>query len=105
MEKTYLLILLTVPSKEEGEKIILSLLKKKWIACGSIHNAITSYYEWEGKMEKTLEYEVTLKTKEELYPKILSHIEKMHSYETPQILKLSIDASKKYLEWMNLSVK
>jgi len=101
----YVLVVFTSETKDEAEKIIFSLLEKKWIACASIHDSITSYYEWQGKREKSIELEVVLKTKESLFSKISSYIEQVHSYDVPQILKIPIDGSAKYLDWIDSSVK
>lgn len=96
-----ILIILTTPDLDEANAIIAALLEKKWIACGSYSKPITSLYLWEGVIEQSEEIEVHLKTIEPLFSQIILYIESVHSYSIPQILKIPIEANKKYLSWMN----
>jgi len=101
----YILVHLTTSSEVEAKKIIRFLLDKKLIACATIIPNVTSLYLWKGEIEEETEVEVQLKTKDILFDKVRSLIEKHHSYQTPQILKIPISsANKAYLKWIDDSL-
>ena len=45
------MVMTTAPDKEQAEKIAMAALEARLAACVQIQ-AITSYYWWEGKIEK-----------------------------------------------------
>lgn len=101
----YILIYLTTASEIEAKKIIRDLLEKKLIACATIIPHVTSLYLWEGRIEEENEVEIQIKTKDVLFGKICSLIENLHSYQTPQIVKIPIlDGNKAYLKWIDDSL-
>jgi periplasmic divalent cation tolerance protein len=73
------------------------------LACKS---PIKSSYHWKGKIEHENEIHLTIKTRDELYPKVEKIIKDNHSYETPQIVKMQItDGLPEYLEWIKDETK
>jgi len=51
MDKGYIVVLITTPSKEVGEKIAHTLLEKKLAACVNMVAPIFSLYTWEGEIK------------------------------------------------------
>lgn len=101
----YILIVSTASSKEEAHKIISHLLEKRWVACASIYDQVTSIYFWNNAVEKSVEVEMHFKTKEAFFSKIVTYIEAVHSYEVPQILKMPITgANDSYLLWLEANL-
>ena len=94
-----ILVYITNPTKEEAKKIAKHLLEKKLIACANIF-PIESMYHWEGKVAEEKEFVLLGKTKEENYAKITDEVEKIHSYDTPCILRLPMEANEKYKSWL-----
>lgn len=96
----------TTSTLEEAQKIIHSLLKKKWIMCANIIPKVYSIYEWEGKVQQDEEVKVILKSDQAFYEKVCSEIENMGSYDVPEISCIEIDkAYPPYLEWLEEGLK
>ena len=101
----HILIVVTVSSKEEAEKIATALLKKKLIACANIFGPVASHFWWQGKIDKAEEYVMFMKTKRELFKQVASNVKQLHSYEVPEIIALPIiEGFKPYLEWIDNSL-
>jgi periplasmic divalent cation tolerance protein len=96
----------TVPSKEEGEKIAKHLLEQKIVACVNIIHDIHSIYRWKGEIEEDNEFLLVMKTAKEKKSLLIRTIEELHSYETPECIGWKIDAgSKPYLRWIEDSTR
>ncbi|MDO8507708.1 MAG: divalent-cation tolerance protein CutA [bacterium] len=94
-----ILVYITNPTKEEAKKIAEHLIEKKLIACANIF-PMESLCMWEGKLADEEEFVLLGKTKEENYKKIADEVEKIHSYDVPCILKISMEANGKYQNWL-----
>jgi len=95
----------TTSSKEEAEKIAAALLEKKLIACANIFGPVTSRFWWQGKIDQAEEHMIFMKTRRELFQQIANNVKRLHSYEVPEIIALSIvEGFKPYLEWINSSL-
>ncbi|MGO8816261.1 MAG: divalent-cation tolerance protein CutA [Terriglobia bacterium] len=101
-----IVILVTVPSKEEGHKIARHLVESRLAACVNVTGAIESFYRWKGEITQDQEYQIFIKTTRGMFPEIQAAISRLHSYQTPEIICLPIiDGSREYLQWVNESVK
>jgi periplasmic divalent cation tolerance protein len=99
--KSYIQISTTTETKEEAQKIARCLVEQKLAACVQIISPITSIYRWKEKVENTKEWLCLIKTREDLFKKVETAIKKLHSYETPEIIAVSIvKGSKEYLAWL-----
>lgn len=97
----YIQVVTTVPSKEEGEKIALELVKQRFAGCVQILGPITSFYWWQGKIERSQEWLCVAKTERKLFAKVEEIIKTLHSYEVPEILAIPVVAgSESYLKWL-----
>ena len=100
---TEILLLITTESNSEIAKNIAKLLiQKKLAACVSLKE-IYSIYEWEGEIEETKEVEITIKSKPEFKNNLIVFLQKMTSYDVPQIIYKKFNSEKKYLNWLNKS--
>ncbi|MAH89006.1 MAG: divalent-cation tolerance protein CutA [Pelagibacterales bacterium] len=104
MEKL-IIIKTTISNKNTKNKLINELLKNNYVACINIIENITSYYEWEGKLQRQKEEILFIKTilkNEKLVYKI---IKKYHDYEIPEITTISVkNIDKNYLGWIKESI-
>lgn len=101
----YILVLVTISSREEAEKIANTLLKRKLIACVNIFGPVHSRFWWKGEIDKAEEYIMLMKTKRELFNQIVNNVKQLHSYEVPEIIALPIiEGFKPYLEWIDNSL-
>ena len=100
---TEILLLITTESNSEIAKNMAKLLiQKKLAACVSLKE-IYSIYEWEGEIEETKEIEITIKSKPEFKNNLIVFLQKMTSYNVPQIIYKKFNSEKKYLNWLNKS--
>jgi periplasmic divalent cation tolerance protein len=96
-------ILVTCSNAAEAKKIARAVVDARLAACVNIlPGAVTSIYRWKGKVESAQEKLLLIKTSRNRLPKLQAAIERLHSYDVPEIIALPIVAgSKAYLEWMN----
>ena len=95
------LILKTTESSETKAKNIAKLLiENKLAACVSI-KYIDSIYRWEDDIEETKEIEITIKSKPEFKDDLIVFLQKMTSYDVPQILYKKIQADENYFDWLD----
>lgn len=97
----YCIITTTTDSKENADIITEALLKKHLVACVQYIN-IESSYSWQGKIVYSRELQLQLKTKISFFNEIKDEIEKLHTYEVPEIVMMPLlDANVSYMKWIN----
>ena len=97
----YIVITTTFDNKDEANKIIALLLKKRLVSCCQLLN-ITSSYHWNGSIEHTSEWLVQMKTRKDLYKDIEKEIIDNHSYDVPELIAYDIvDGYKGYFDWID----
>lgn len=102
---SYIIVLVTAKDKAQASKIAKGLLEAKLIACANIITGVESFFWWQGKIDRSKEVLLVLKTKSNLFKKLESKIRSLHSYEVPEIIALPIvSGSKAYLKWIDDSV-
>ena len=96
----YCLVMVTVSSQEEGKKIAMALLTKKLAACINM-TPVDSFYTWSGEINCDREWQLLIKTRSNLFSKLATEIESLHSYDVPEIIALPMLAgSSAYLNWI-----
>ena len=102
----YIVIYITTRSVNEAKKIGRALVEEKLAACSNIIYPIRSIYRWQGKICDDKEALMILKTKKTLFKQIVARVEKLHSYDIPEIIAMPIiEGSSKYLSWLNKETK
>ena len=95
-------VLTTVASAEEAEKLVRTLLDRRLIACGTLLPGARSFYRWEGKIADEQEVVVLLKTRSAVLHAIESAFVELHPYKVPELLALEVQwGLEKYLTWIN----
>jgi periplasmic divalent cation tolerance protein len=106
LQNAYVIVLVTTASKQEAEKIAQRLLKQRLIACANIIGPVSSHFRWSGKLEKAEEYLILMKSRRDLFDKLVETVKALHSYEVPEILVLPVvGGSKDYLSWLSSCLK
>jgi len=102
MEQLFIVVLITVPSRETGQEIANLLLERKLAACVNIISPITSVYTWEGQPHTDEEALLIVKTRRDLFEdQLLPAVLAVHPYEVPEIIALPIlMGSTRYLDWI-----
>ena len=105
MGSGFRVVLVSVPQSKLAEKIARGLVKNKLAACVTEIPQTTSHYYWEGKLEKTQEVVLLIKTKAGLLPKLMRFIKEKHGAKVPEIISLPImEGDQAYLEWLGAGV-
>ena len=95
----------TTGNREEAQRIAAELVDNRLAACVQIGGPITSFYRWEGKLETSQEWLLTIKTTEDRFDEVDQTIRKIHLYDVPEILATPvITGSEKYLNWVRREV-
>ncbi len=96
-----IVVLSTCSAAEEARKLARYLIEQRLAACVNVIRAVDSFYRWQGKVQEDAEFLLVVKTSRELFSKLRSEWEKLHSYEIPELIALPIvDGSPNYLNWM-----
>jgi periplasmic divalent cation tolerance protein len=96
----FILIYVTHENMDNAQRVVSHLIQKKLIACANFF-PITSSYWWKGKIENADEIVSLLKTRKDNWSKVKAEIKKIHTYETPCIIKLDAQANEEYESWVN----
>lgn len=97
-------VMTTVSNREQAEKLARIVLEARLAACVQIQE-IASYYWWDGKINHDAEQLLYLKTTPDKYQALEALLVANHSYDTPEILQLPVEAGfEKYLGWMQKEV-
>jgi len=98
-------IMVTASSRRECRKIARRLIEEKLAACVNITQPVQSVYWWEGKIDRSKELLMFIKTARDLFPQVMAEIALIHSSHTPEIICVPIiDGSPNYLQWISDSV-
>ncbi len=101
-----LVVITTAETLADGERLARLLVEAELAACVQVLPQITSVYRWRGKVEQTGETLLLIKTTRAVYPELEAAIKQNHSYQTPEIIALPVEAgSVEYLNWLEVSVK
>lgn len=101
-----IVVLTTTGTHAEAEKIAQVLIENELAACVQILPPMISVYRWQGKVEQSQEVLLFIKTTQELFADVSAAIKLHHSYETPEIIALTIvSGTDDYLAWLLASVR
>ncbi|MFO1446795.1 MAG: divalent cation tolerance protein CutA [Opitutaceae bacterium] len=96
----------TVSTREAAEQLARPLVESGLIACAQIDGPITSIYRWNGKLEESQEFRLTLKFPADRLTAVERWVHQHHPYDTPEWIVVQADAvSEKYLSWAGAGVQ
>ncbi len=96
-----LVVLITKSNRREAGRIAEALVKNKLAACATLLTSVTSIFRWKGRVQKSRDALLIVKTSMRRYPALESLVRSMHSYEVPEIVALSVQQGlRPYLEWV-----
>ena len=96
-----IVVFTTCANEDEAGRIASSLVEKRLAACVSIMPKVSSVYRWNGAIERSEEVLLIIKSSRGNFSRLRSEIERMHSYQVPEIIALPVvDGADSYLEWM-----
>ena len=93
----------TESSKTNALRMSKLLIQNKLAACVSIKQ-IFSIYEWNDDIEETKEFEITIKSKTEYKDRLVDFLNKISTYDVPQIIYKKFYSEMKYYDWINKTI-
>jgi periplasmic divalent cation tolerance protein len=98
----FIVVYVTVGSAEEAERLAQALVEERLAACVNRVGPIQSVYRWHGKVERSEEELLIIKTAANLYSRLETRVRELHSYSVPELIALPIiDGSAGYLRWLS----
>jgi periplasmic divalent cation tolerance protein len=96
-----LMVQTTFSDRKEAIEFSKKILETSLAACIQLSAEVESMYWWNGVIEKEKETVVTMKTLQSVYQQLETCIEKIHSYETPEILATAVEhVGTGYYQWL-----
>ena len=98
-----LVMVTTDSSRTNALRMAKLLIQSKLAACVSIKQ-IFSIYEWNDDIEETKEFEITIKSKTEFKDRLIDFLNKISTYDVPQIIYKNYYSEMKYYDWINKTI-
>jgi len=97
----FCLVLSTAKNRREALRIGRRLVEEGLAGCVTVIPACVSVYRWRGRMERSNEAVMLIKTRKGKLRSLVGRLKEIHSYEVPEVLVLEISGgSGEYLEWL-----
>ena len=99
------ILVTTIDSAERARDLARAALAERLAACVQV-SAIDSHYVWQGEVCEASEFLLQMKHRAEDYPALAALVRRLHSYETPEILRIDVaEADPAYAAWARESTK
>ena len=94
------LVIVTASGVKEARKLAKGILEEKLAACVNLIPYVESHFWWKGKLEKSKEVTLLIKTSREQFHTLAGYVRKHHSYECPEIVSfVPSEISPAYRSW------
>ena len=95
------IVLVTAPDLKTARRLARAALEARLIACANLVPRIESHYRCQGKIERSPEVLMLLKTTAKCLARLEKFIVAEHPYDTPEFIVLALSAgNKNYLDWL-----
>jgi len=96
-----ILVVTNLPDSDSAFNIARHLVQFRLAGCVNVLPGITSFYEWEGKLEEAREHTLVVKTVRARYAEVERAIVERHPYSLPEVVALDVSAGlPDYLAWV-----
>ena len=97
--------LVTTPEAKTARRIARSLVDQHLAACVNIVPGLESHYWWEGKVAKSRELLLLIKTSGRKLAQVEAAVLKLHPYDTPEFMVIPFSqGNERYLKWLETSL-
>lgn len=93
-------VLSTFADPTEAKKVAALLVDENLAACIQVGLQIQSFYQWKGETCREQECSFVMKVSDAKLPALKERFHELHSYEVPQWIVLSAEASDAYGAWV-----
>jgi len=101
MAAQYQICFVTAGNENNAMKIANILVEKRLAPCVSVIPSLKSVYRWQGKVEKSDEFLLIIKSRKTLSKDIIQTVRENHTYTVPEVVFMDIAAgNEEYLDWM-----
>jgi periplasmic divalent cation tolerance protein len=102
MKRTpFKIVLVTTPDVKTARRLARAALETRLIACANLVPKLESHYRWQGKLERSAEVLMVMKTTAARLGALEKLILTKHPYDTPEFVVLNLaGGAKKYLAWL-----
>lgn len=97
------LIYITTSDSEQAKSIGKDLVENRLAACVNIVDGVHSIYRWKGELVEEKESILIAKTHYSKVKKLTKRVKKLHTYECPCVISLTItedEGNEDYLNWL-----
>jgi periplasmic divalent cation tolerance protein len=94
------LILTTVATREDAQRLAHAMVEQRLAACAQI-SAIESVYRWDGALQCEPEWRLLFKTTEAARTALQAALLAAHPYELPAIVALPMEAQAAFADWVD----
>ena len=102
---TPVIVLTTVGADFDAAAMARQLVEARLAACVNIVNGVESIYRWEGRVTGDAEKLLVIKTAEERVLELQGLLFRLHPYEVPEFVVVSIEEIRgPYLDWLTASL-
>jgi periplasmic divalent cation tolerance protein len=99
-------VLCTAPDDATANALAQRALDAQLAACVTLLPGATSLYVWQGKLERTAEVQMLLKSSEAHQQVLIELLKAAHPYDTPELLVLPVThGESEYLSWLSASLR
>jgi periplasmic divalent cation tolerance protein len=96
-----IVVFMTASTAAEANEIAEMLVGRRLAACVQILPEIRSVYFWKDEIQRDTEVLILAKTSRGKFAELEREVRAIHSYETPEIIAVGIEAgSETYLRWL-----
>ncbi|MBI4355481.1 MAG: divalent-cation tolerance protein CutA [Candidatus Omnitrophica bacterium] len=100
------LVLSTCPTRPVARRLASTLVRRRLAACVNVVPGLTSYFWWQGTLERASECLLIIKTTQRRVPELIAALHRLHPYDVPEIIAVPITAGHRpYLEWIDASCR
>ena len=102
-----IVVFVTCDAQDQARRIARHLVEERLAACVSVTgSAVGSVYRWKDEVAEAEEWLLVIKSRRGLFPVIRAEIQKLHTYEVPEVIAVPIvDGSEPYLAWMDRELR
>ena len=91
-------VLTTEADQIKADALAEQLITRRLAACITLM-PVQSCYRWQGEIERAQEVQLLIKTSSDRLEELLSALQVLHSYDTPEILHMAAQAGAAYAAW------